>query len=1460
MVDTPRVRTFPDFSSDRVLHFFKLWDLINFERNDPIYKYDNIESAYVFDENADLQLTILSILYRLGEDYKKLILSERDTVTDFFKTVVDQPAFWSPDHIRLRKFLIDWYSSHRALVTKSKTSIDAYSLTDEELNSLILGFGYPYPYEVQEEQKSLFLHELLGYYKRKGTPKVLGDVLTFSGLFDTVLCEWWLHHDEISKSLWVKSSPVWPKTEKDNKDYYISIPYNQFVSMDPFWHYDKDGGESEEVLLELYKKPENKDDDPDDEYVEKHTKITLPSILPYISLNSNLNDGRVKCQLAILNRKIQEDYEYWIEYVLKWRGAFSSEEDYPEGNVNDVVLNTSTDTHFVFNGRNWVNLKIKLPTDLVEAEKICFDQSEFELRKDIKLNIYPKDPVSLLEAMAGMMYILRSHFALFAARSQSVETWNELLNCSGKNNEIKYVEENQSDAIFYNNSWHNIGAATNFDSTDGSFSLITYIPTDDNDDYYNFSHLEYDGKYAPLDFMYDYMGNGYILNCRDSIDDVNYKKIMEEWENLHKRLADTVDNNISVGYSGEEQVSYNTAWKKRKEVLKIISESFYRDNYDLPDPIRNYELIKNFKIASTIFELFSVTHLWIVQKNQNSYFKMIPEERGFEFFTDLSDEDDPGDISISTLLVELIQPLNQVSGKYELTFDCELHSNNEESSLIIMLVKQIGLSDDNPEIVEISTISQSGSYQFSNIDCTDLSPIMLTFLPNTGNIISGKITNLSFSFVADNSNSEIDSNTLDYIVDNFFDKNAYNFDRNLPDGYNDSFYFLFEISSNANLNVDVSNKEIRFFGENINSDENTGKVMYCPVPSTFNSGVPIAVDYFTEEDCWVSLTFDIETNIGWVNPAVSLECYHLNYLYSNQTGEMIKIENILSIILQNESVIKNKNFIKSQKVCQLINLKTINLLVFEFSYNSPDDVSDLPESWYIKVNNLKVEKIFKSQDNFDLNNRDHHYIFKNSRTFLESLNPQLLDAINAKYFLLGTLYPDNLKKFFQFQESYIRDVGFYFKNNMKLDYLYSLSKFFFGFNMHKELKNIINFLKPYRARFKSFMTEYVLDDPVSDSIHEEDHLYIPRITQKVQDVSITDEQITTSLVMLFEESLWRYRNINKFGYFLDDEPGIYPKVYEGVIRSLWDDFVVKTKLNFYDEVKVDDLLILTVPDTYNSDIGPYNFDKIRAKDYIQHTVLKEEFNDRYIWNNEYTTSFNYPIYSELEKTDTYDLGVFNDGFIECIDPVTGWIYNIIKIQEKPQDFLVFNEIKSGDIDITEDSACFKDGFYELAIPPEEGDTLIPLNTLFEIDENGSIISNSSDSALFYLFHPICIDLESGKEIFPEGLVSGFVKLSIDLEVTINGETEEDFVAIILTDRVLSIVEEDDYGGNSDFVIMGFVGESDHIVISDMFFNAESFTGCDKIIIQLSGDVQIKLNKLELKSVSWREGPNYLISE
>ena len=110
----------------------------------------------------------------LTEETKQLSLSEKNNVMEFFRQIIDQKAYSTEDHKRIRQFLADWYSSHRTMVTQTKKYNDPFGLSAEALNELLSSFGFPYPTEIiSASRKASFLLDLINLYQKKGTPSIL---------------------------------------------------------------------------------------------------------------------------------------------------------------------------------------------------------------------------------------------------------------------------------------------------------------------------------------------------------------------------------------------------------------------------------------------------------------------------------------------------------------------------------------------------------------------------------------------------------------------------------------------------------------------------------------------------------------------------------------------------------------------------------------------------------------------------------------------------------------------------------------------------------------------------------------------------------------------------------------------------------------------------------------------------------------------------------------------------------------------------------------------------------------------------------------------------------------------------------------------------------------------------------------------------------------------------------------
>lgn len=257
------------------------------------------------DEYSDLFFRLLEYIKRKEEDkdldpseqyddptlpdkLKQIAYSERSKVSSFFNTVLDQYPYFTNDHIRFRRFLLEWYATHRSIITKSKKSLDPYNLPEDEQDEMIRSMGFPYPDKVISEQKAQFILNLVNLYKKRGTPTVFVSALqSFFGLSNVILSEWWLKRNSIGEFVF-SSKPIVPKNLTD-PTLFMNMNYETFVSGDPLWHLTLAD------VTNLY----------------NTEAITLPSITPYISIQAAIQTDNLIPILSIVSRELQECYDYW---------------------------------------------------------------------------------------------------------------------------------------------------------------------------------------------------------------------------------------------------------------------------------------------------------------------------------------------------------------------------------------------------------------------------------------------------------------------------------------------------------------------------------------------------------------------------------------------------------------------------------------------------------------------------------------------------------------------------------------------------------------------------------------------------------------------------------------------------------------------------------------------------------------------------------------------------------------------------------------------------------------------------------------------------------------------------------------------------------------------------------------------------------------------------------------------
>jgi len=88
---------------------------------------------------------------------KQLSFSEKGVALSFFQNIIDQPAYMTADHKRLRSMILDWYSSHKTLATQSQQYNDPYNLSSDALDELIRSLT-SIQYVVDKDTKNIKIH------------------------------------------------------------------------------------------------------------------------------------------------------------------------------------------------------------------------------------------------------------------------------------------------------------------------------------------------------------------------------------------------------------------------------------------------------------------------------------------------------------------------------------------------------------------------------------------------------------------------------------------------------------------------------------------------------------------------------------------------------------------------------------------------------------------------------------------------------------------------------------------------------------------------------------------------------------------------------------------------------------------------------------------------------------------------------------------------------------------------------------------------------------------------------------------------------------------------------------------------------------------------------------------------------------------------------------------------------
>ncbi len=213
-----------------------------------------------------------------------LAKSEKGISTQLFENTIDQLVHETSDYRRLRSLLINWYSSHRTIISTQKQVSDIFSMPEAQLDELFKSFGFNFSTKpLSFLTKTNFFLDLVNLFKIKGTPQSIIDIMGYYGLTDIDLAEYWLELDS-SNRLVFRSERYLPPGVIDIP--FANIAFGDVVQNDPHW-----------LLTETNIR----------NLLTTNT-IGLPSKSPYFSLRPRYNLTNLNVIISILSRHVQDQY------------------------------------------------------------------------------------------------------------------------------------------------------------------------------------------------------------------------------------------------------------------------------------------------------------------------------------------------------------------------------------------------------------------------------------------------------------------------------------------------------------------------------------------------------------------------------------------------------------------------------------------------------------------------------------------------------------------------------------------------------------------------------------------------------------------------------------------------------------------------------------------------------------------------------------------------------------------------------------------------------------------------------------------------------------------------------------------------------------------------------------------------------------------------------------------------
>ena len=316
--------------------------IFRFYRNNPLTTLRERfkENSIIYEDSVDVFLNSINwssseydssttLTYPEDETIVQTAINAREDLSVLFDKVLfpGSYAFVTQDNALFKTLLLDWASSIKTIQDSAQRVTNAYSLTSEDTDKAIRGFGVDFinEYSVPSlSRRQTFLLSMCELYKIKGTPASIIQALDIVGMKNVYIREAWVvparNGREDIEIEWrqVKQNQVFNNINNSYDDPYTAentyMDWGWFDEKihvfigEPHWFYTKE--EIVNLNWARYKWDET-------DSGETLTKIEdvwmkLPSITPYFSIEFYTDADKQNAAFGALAKALNNQYQQYL--------------------------------------------------------------------------------------------------------------------------------------------------------------------------------------------------------------------------------------------------------------------------------------------------------------------------------------------------------------------------------------------------------------------------------------------------------------------------------------------------------------------------------------------------------------------------------------------------------------------------------------------------------------------------------------------------------------------------------------------------------------------------------------------------------------------------------------------------------------------------------------------------------------------------------------------------------------------------------------------------------------------------------------------------------------------------------------------------------------------------------------------------------------------------------------------